>query len=480
MLFPKNKEYLFLSYFILASVFFSCKSTELVNEPSFMVPPEKFIEEKGEMDDTLQNWQSIVKDNNLKQIIEKALTYNQDVLSAFETIRLYNAFHTYSQRQLAPSANIMTTGGQRRFGKYTMDGVGNFDTNFSPNLERNQFIPEHLPDFLIGAQTSWEIDIWGKLKNKRRAALLKYLAGNEGYRWLQTQLIASVSNVYYELLANHAEMEIVSETISLQKQGLDIINMQKETGRVNALAVDQFEAQLFNFQNILVELEQKKVELTNQLFILVGMYPESLELQSNAFMEETPTDIAYGIPASLLTNRPDIRQNELELQATRFELKAAKAAFFPSLNINALVGFHSFNAGLLLNPSSYTYSVIGGLTAPLFNRADLNLELEFTNVRQLQAFQNYQKSAIVAYAEVNDCISGIENLKRSYDLKFNEANTLQRATQNSYQLFMSGRASYIEVIIAGKDALMAQLELIEIRQRQYQTVMHLYKALGGG
>ncbi|MCC6689899.1 MAG: TolC family protein [Bacteroidia bacterium] len=187
------------------------------------------------------------------------------------------------------------------------------------------------------------------------------------------------------------------------------------------------------------------------------------------------------IPSDLLKNRPDIKLAEAELKASNADTKSARAAFYPSLNINASMGLQSFKSFLLLEtPASLAYNVVDGLTAPLINRRRLKSELMAAKSEQKQAYINYEKTVINSFKEVYIALNNIKNIKNMYDLKKEEADILKKSIVTSGELFKSGRANYLEVITSQKNALQSQLGLINLYTRQNIALVDLYRAIGGG
>jgi NodT family efflux transporter outer membrane factor (OMF) lipoprotein len=371
--------------------------------------------------------------------------------------------------------------GQRKFGEYTMDGVGNYDTQFSPNINSKQQIPNPLPDYYVGFQASWEIDLWGKLKNKKRSAASKFIASQYGKDLIVTNLIAEVASTYFELLAFDNALDILNDNILLQQSALDLVNAQKDVGKANALAVEMLSAQLLASKSTHAEMRQELVECESKLNFLCGAYPETIKRDTNYYSAKVLATINAGVPSALLVNRPDIRQSEMELAAGNADVRSAKAAFYPSLNITAAMGLQSFNAMLLLEtPASAAYSLFGGLAAPLLNRRKLKADLMASKAEQRQAFINYEKTVVNSFKEVYVAVNNIKNTKEMLDFKNEEVTILKQSVNTSADLFKAGRANYLEIITAQKNALQSQLELTNYYKRQNLALVDLYRSLGGG
>ncbi len=264
----------------------ACKTVEVKQEPELLQMPDKYGTFLINSTNSDFSWETVFQDSSLKFYIHKSLNHNLDIAQAKQQILMNESHILHARGLLLPNLNSFNSFGQRRFGAYTMDGIGNFDTNFSPNLTEDQFIPEHLPDFLIGFQSSWEVDVWSKLRNKKASAVARYLASQEGLTWLMTNIVANTAQIYYELIAIEAELDIINETRILQDRALQIIRLQKSAGKVNELAVNQFEAQLLNFNAMAVQREMDKKLLQNAFFNVMGVYPQPLTVSSREVLEQ--------------------------------------------------------------------------------------------------------------------------------------------------------------------------------------------------
>ena len=204
-----------------------------------------------------------------------------------------------------------------------------------------------------------------------------------------------MANSYYELLALDNELEIIRQTIQLQKNGLEIVKIQKEAAVANELAVKQFEAQLYHSQSLEMDLLQQIAENENKINALLGRFPQKIIRDQTTFTAQMPNTVKIGIPAQLLKNRPDIKQAELELFATKCDVKSAQAEFYPSLNLTGSVGFQAFKTSYLFTtPQSFIYSIVGNLAVPLVNRSAIKAEFNKANAYQLEALFNYQRTIL--------------------------------------------------------------------------------------
>ena len=457
-----------------------CKMTKPVLPPAVKVP-DAF----GAVADTVSSgrtpWNVFFRDPHLIRLVGEAIESNPDVQIALQRIEMTRAGVMLRKGALFPSVNLFVARGQRKFGDHTMDGVGNFDTNFSDNITEDKRIPEHLPEYYVGLQSSWEIDLWRKLRNRKKAAFTRLLASEKGKHWVTTTLVAEVAVLYYELLALDNELLIIQENIRLQQKAVEVILVQKQAGRANELAVQQFTAQLINTQGLEYRVRQEIVDAENALNVLRGSMGNPVERGQPILTHALPTEVTVGIPSQMLRRRPDIQQAELALLASHADARAAYAAFFPSLTITSSVGLQSFSSAYFFStPGSIAYNVLGGLTAPLFDRNNIRADYKAATAFQNEAFHQYRRTVLNGYSEVVSNMNRIENLKATSNLKEQEVAVLQNAVATSRDLFKTGYANYLVVVAAQRGVLEAELALADTRKEQFHSLIALYKALGGG
>ncbi len=424
----------------------------------------------------VSQWKKHFTDPKLQALTEQALNNNRDLKIALQRIEMAKAQITAARGMLAPKVSGVAGAGIQRFGLYTMDGAGNSTTP----IYDGRIVPRDVQDYTVGLQTSWEIDLWGKLRSKKASATARLLASVEGRNLVQTHLIADMATAYYELLALDAEITNIDETIKIQRDALETVQTQKQAGSANELAVQQFEALLFNLQGMRLDTQQRIVEQEGIICTLLGDAQRPIARNRASLMHSTLPQLSSSVPADMLKNRPDVRRAEFELAATKADVKAAKAAFMPTVSINGVLGLQAFQSNLLLNIHSATYSALGGLVAPLINRKAIQAEFDHANASQLEALNTYQQSIVNGYVEVHNQLAFIRILKDLQVLKTKEVHLLIESVGTAADLFRTRRATYIEVLNAQQNALKARLQLIGVTKRQFQVQANLYRALGGG
>lgn len=458
------------------ALFVACAGSSTVTVPERKAPAA-FVTELAGPSVASINWRSYFTDPNLIALIHEALENSFDLRIALQRIELARAGVAAATGALLPQVDLGLGVGIRKFGLYTMDGAGNATTEITPG----RLIPKNLPDYAIGLQSTWEIDLWGKLRNQRKSALSQYLATVEGTNLVITSLVADIATSYYELLALDHAREVLQHTIVRQKEALEVVRLQKAAGRANELALQQFEAQLTGTQALEQDLAQLGTETENRINVLLGRFPMPVARTKDALFGAVPREITAGMSSDLLRNRPDIREAELMVEASKYDVAAARAAFFPSLTIAAGVGFQAFNPSFLFTtPESLVYSASGGLVAPLINRAALKAQFQGATAHQIQAMYNYQRAILNAYVEVVNGLTNIGNTQRALSFKKEQKAVLLRTVETADTLYRAGKASYLEVLLAQQNTLQADLELIETQKRERISTVAIYKALGGG
>lgn len=478
-MFMSLKKYIFWSILFL---FFSCQRHFVpVQEPLKVEIPQNFEFASPDTNSVaLLKWQDFFQDDELENLIAIALQNNRDLQIALQRIEKAKAEYLYNKGVLLPNLRFHASVGADKFGDFTMNGVGNFDTNLSGNINENQRIPTRpTPDFFVGLRSSWEIDIWTKLRSSKKAQQARILASQEYKNLIVTELIAHIATLYYQILALDSELEVVIRNIQLQEQVLVLMKTQKEAGRATELAVQQTQAQLYRTRSLQFLLENQITDLENQINFLCGRMPQKI-VRSRNFLEKIVPTIRTGTPVQMLRLRPDVRMAEKELEAARFDVRSAQAAFLPSLTLDAYAGFNSFRSDVLFNPASLAFGLLGGLVAPIFQNNALKANHKVSIARNYEAYFEYQKTLLRAFQEVQTFQKILANLQVVYDLRNKEVEELQKAIVTSQDLFKTGFANYLEVITTQKAVLEAEIDLFEIRLHQFQYAIALYRALGGG
>lgn len=474
----RNKLYTYLGIGCIALTYAACKVPVLTGKTENKTLPAAYANTTQDTTNPASiQWRSYFTDPNLAALIDTALKNNQELNITLQEIEIARNEIQARKGEYLPFVNVRGGAGLEKPGRYTMQGATEKNIEIKPGKET----PDPLPDFMVGVYATWEVDIWHKLRNARKAAVTRYLATVEGRNFVITTLIAEIANSYYELLALDNQLAIVKQNIGIQTNALEIVKAQKEATRVTELAVKKFEAEVFKTRSLQYDILQQITEAENRINFLLARAPQPIVRNAQSFDTALPGDIHAGLPSQLLANRPDIKQAELELAAAKIDIQVAKAQFYPSLGISAGIGYQAFNpAYLVRTPESILYSLAGELMAPLVNKNAIKATYYNANAKQIQAVYNYERTILKAYVEVANQLAKIGNLKNSYDLKSKQVDALTQSINISNDLFKSARADYMEVLMTQRDALESKFELIETRKQQMNAMVNIYQALGGG
>jgi multidrug efflux system outer membrane protein len=461
----------------ISLIFTACSVPFSVRKSENRTSPASYNNSQDTTNTAKVRWKAFFTDQYLNGLIDTALRNNQELNIILQDINIARNEVKARKGQYLPFVNIGAGAGIDKQGRYTR--LGAIDAN--NDIKPGQQTPNPLPDFLLAATASWEVDIWKRLRNAKKSALYSYLATTEGKNFMVTHLVADIANSYYELMALDNQLEILRRNIEIQQNALEIVKQLKSAAKVTELAVRRFEAEVAKNQSRQFYILQQIIETENRINFLVGRFPQPILRNSQTFPDLVPDSVHTGVPSQLLANRPDIKQAELELAAARLDVKVAKANFYPSLMITGGVGFEAFNPQFLINtPQSMLYSLVGDLVGPLINRNAIKAYYYSANARQTQSIYNYERTILRAYIEVANQLANIRNLENSYGLKTRQVQALTRSIDISTGLFQSARADYMEVLLTQRDALESRFDLIETKKQQMNAMVNIYQALGGG
>jgi multidrug efflux system outer membrane protein len=423
------------------------------------------------------NWKSFFDDPQLLALIEIAVANNKEINILMQRISMAANEVEARKGEYKPFVSFGAGIESGKVGKYTRNGA----VEEQLEIKEGKAFPEPLGNYQFGLFSSWELDVWKKLRNATKVANMEYLASIEGKNFLVTNLVAEVAKTYYELMAVDNQLENLHQNIKIQQNALEVSRELQQYARATSLAVKRFEAEVQKNQSREYGLRQQQTELENRINFLLGRTPQPIQRSSAGLMNLQTKMVQAGVPSQLLQHRPDIRKAELELAAADLNIQVAKANFYPSFSIKAGLGFQAFNPKYLLStPESLMYSLAGDVMAPLVNRNAITAVYKNANAAQVQAAFEYEQTIINAYVEVANQLANIDNLGKNYQLKSQQVGVLTESVEVANQLFKSARAEYLEILLTQREALEAKSELIETKQQQMSAIVNLYRALGGG
>ncbi len=416
-------------------------------------------------------WDEFFTDAHLTELLEEALENNQELNIQLQELIIAKSEVGARKGEYLPRLDGGVGVGVEKVGGQTSQGVS----------DAAHGVPEHLLDLRFGLSASWEIDVWGKLRNAAKAANARYLATVEAKNFLVTQIVAELASSYYELIALDQSLAVVERYVTLTEQGLEIVRLKKQAARATELAVQRFDAELSRSQGRRYTLERRRVLVENRINFLVGRFPQHVARGERLLDEAGIARVQTGLPAALLDNRADVRRAELGLEAAKLDVKSVKARFYPSLSLDAGLRYETFNAArLVATPESLAYNVAGGIVAPLLNRTAIKAQYQTANAIQIQAVLEFEQTLLGAYTEVVNGLASVDKLAKRYERLSAQVATLERAVEVSDVLYRSAHADYMEVLLTRRDALDAERELIETKLDRMLAMVALYRALGGG
>lgn len=457
--------------------FYSCVPTRELKKANKSLP-DNYAQQLADTTNSAQlKWKDFFKDENLNKLINTALANNQELRIMMQQIDVAQNEVKARKGEYLPFVNYGVSAEVEKVGEYTRDGA----VEHHLDIKDGEEFPEPLTDYSAGLFATWELDVWKKLRNSKKAAALEYLSTIEGKNFMVTRLIAEIADSYYELIALDNQLAIIEQNLELQSNALKMVRLQKEAARATELAVRRFEAEVLKNQSHKFEVQQEIVETENKLNFLIGRQPQHIVRNSGGFIDTQMDTVYAGLPSQLLLNRPDIRQAEFELEAAKLNIKVARANFYPSIGLKANVGLQAFKAKYLTEtPESLLYSAVGDIVGPLINRNAIKAAYNTANSKQIQAVYEYEKAILGGYIEVVNQLSKMENLQKSYSLKENQVKALTESIDLSTRLFQSARIEYIEVLLTQREALESKMELVETKKDQLMARVNIYQALGGG
>lgn len=469
-------RYTHFFFFFACFAVLSCQVPQKLQDVTTPQPPAFFSQSYDSLSQELSLKKLLFQDSFLRSLQEEAIRQNADFLIAQQRIIQANAEVNRVRGLRKPFISAGTLPAIRRYGLYTMDGAGNATTD----ILENKRVPVHLTDFLIGFQSSWELDFFNKLKSAKQAAQSRLWSSQEGKNWVKSNLIAEISALYIELLTNDQLKEEVAFQKALQQSALNAVRLKWEAGQETALAIQQMEALLLNMEATALELEQAENLLEQEINILLGRFPQPIKRGKLMDLERSTSALSLGVPSDLLVHRPDLRALEAELHAAKADVTVARAAFLPSVQLTTSLGVQAFNPQLLVDPQSLAYTLVGNLLGPLVNRSQLQSNYQQQRSTLEETLIRYQQAVVASVVEVEYLLEQRDSWLAIAGLKKQEADVLDQAVNTADQLFQKGRSGYLETLTAQQAALQARMEWTRARGEVLRVQVDLYKALGGG
>jgi multidrug efflux system outer membrane protein len=470
-------RYINLSTFALLMVFLTgCKVSRDVATPQAQLPANFRNADVNAPGDSTSianiEWKKFFTDLNLQNLIDSAILRNYDVQIAIKNIDAAALVTKQVKWNYMPTVAFNVGANSSRPSDNSLNGL---------SISQFGIGSQHIEDYTANLSLSWEADIWGKIRNQQKGAVAAYLQSIEARKAVQTNLVASVSQGYYNLLMLDAQLSIARKNVNLNDSTLRIIKLQFDAGQVTSLAVQQAEAQKLTAAQLIPEFEKNIALQENALSILAGRLPDRVSRNDALDGVLLPENLPTGLPSAILSRRPDVKSAELELQTANSRVGISKADMYPALQITASGGINSFKASNWFNvPASLFGVVAGNLVQPLLNRKALRTQYQIAQVDRDKTVLEFRQTVLNAVAEVSDALVTIDKLSAQRTIVASRVNSLHEATRNANLLFRNGMATYLEVITAQSNVLQSELELASIKRQELTAVSNLYRSLGGG
>jgi len=398
------------------------------------------------------SWRELFTDPSLRMWIDSGLNANTDLRIAKLKVDEAAATLTASRLAMLPSVSISVDG-----------SVSNNSTD----------------RFTVGPTASWEVDIFGRQRNLRMGAEAS-LQASEAYRQaVQTALIASIADCYYTLLMLDEQLAISERTLKTWDENIRVLQALKRAGRSNEAAVLQARANRLKVENSTISLRQRISEQENTVRSI--LLDPSASLRRGTLQEqEMPDTLLSGISLEVLSNRPDVRQAEFELQKTFYNINVARAAFYPSLKLSGNLGWTTASGTPAADPSSFIASALGSVLAPVFNRGTNMANLKIARAEHEIAFLNFQQKLLDAGMEVNNALTAWQSARKRLVIDRKQIVALKGAVHNTRLLMRHSPTNYLEVLTAQQRLLEAELAEASDRYEAIQSIIALYHTSGGG
>ena len=412
-------------------------------------------------------WKNLFSDTTLQSLIQQGINQNLDLKQAIERIKISEATLRQSRAAFLPSlqADVSATDAKQSAAAL------NFPAGININLETQTYRAQ--------LSTAWEADIWGKLSSAKRAAYATLLQSDAAKRAVQTQLIATIANNYYTLLALDKQLAITEQTIKIRTQDVETMKALKEGAVVNGAAVVQSEANLYAAQVTLPDLKRSVKEAENALNVILAQAPGTIN--RTTLDQQTPyTNLQTGVSAQLLQNRPDVIAAEFGFRSAFENTNVAKTYFYPSLTLTASGGLSSLQLNNFFDNSIF-YNLVGGLTQPIFAKGQNKARLTTAQANQQIAFYTFQQALLTGGQEVSNALYAYQTAAEKEETRAKQIASLTKAVDFTKELLRYSTATnYTDVLTSEQSLLTAQLSGINDKLQKLQSVVNLYRALGGG
>ena len=412
-------------------------------------------------------WFEVFKDEELQKLVRTAMLQNYDLRAASARINAERANLGLARSNQFPQfeagADLTTTRSSRNGPTGTTNGG------------RNRSFGEVFLSLL-----TFEIDIWGRLRQETKAARAELRASEEDRKAAMTTVVSDVATGYFSLLELDNELEIAKQTLATRENSLRLIKLRQQGGLATMLDVRQGEELVYQASQTIPDTERLIEQTENQISLLLGNVPGRIPRgRTLAAQQELPA-VPAGLPSSLLERRPDIRAAEENLVAQNALIYAAKAAYFPRISLSGALGFQSNQLSNLFSGPSSAWSFIPQITQPIFTAGRLKSNVKFARAQKDLALVQYQQTIQTAFRDVSNALVQYRKVKEIRTQQELLVTTLQDRSRLAYLRYEGGVDSLLNALDADRDLFSAQLNLTQTKRNELLSLVQLYKATGGG
>lgn len=400
-------------------------------------------------------WRDVFTDTNLQAIIEKTLTNNPDLLNAALNIDIAEQQLGAAKLAFLPSLAFAPQGTITHFGSHV----------------------EATKSYTLPLASSWEIDLFGNLRNAKKAAQMAMIQMQDYKVAVQTKLICNVANLYYTLLMLDRQNKIVTDMATLTKSTWDMMQLQMDYGRARSTSVQSAQSAYYGVQARATDIKKQTREVENSLSLLMGEPVHGIA-RGTLDNQKLPSNFSGGIGVEILSNRADVHANEMALAKCFYNVNQARARFYPSLSITASGGWSNGNG--MVNPAKLLFNAIGKLTQPIFMQGKLRAGLRVAEDQYKIAYNKWQNSVLTAGSEVSNALVAYNAAEEKDVLYTKQIEILKKNVEQTQMLYNQSSSSYLEVITAQQNLLNAEISQVQDQFSKLQAIVNLYYALGGG
>jgi multidrug efflux system outer membrane protein len=422
-----------------------------------------------------EDWWHGFNSPDLNDLEDQARTQNLDIAAAIARIRQADAQVRIAGAAMLPTAGITGNATWQQVG-ITQIGL----TSGASGRGASTTATADLHSYNLGLNVAYEVDFWGKNRAARQAAVASAVFSRFDQQVVALTVVTDVANTWFTALGLADRLVVAEHNLADAERTLGVIRGRLDAGTASALDVAQQEALVAGERTTIPNLRNQMEQELIGLGILVGRPPEAVDVRPGTLEALALPPISPGLPSALLERRPDVAEAEAQLVAQNFDIKVARAAFFPSIQLTGSYGFANAALNTLFTPGGAIASLAAGLTQPLFDAGTLRGQLEQAKGRYDELLADYRKAVIQAFNDVENALTAWRFTTEQEALARDAVAVAQRAADIARAQMAAGTVDITTVLTAETTLFNDQDALAQVRLARFQALLNLYKALGGG